>query len=73
MKTALKVLSGLMLICAVPGCCCCDGRGYDNCQTAPWLGANSVATTPNVEMGWPAVPTATTLAGTTTPPERAMR
>ena len=74
MKTAYKVLVGLMLICALPGCCCCGGRGADNCLTTSWLGANPVpATAPNVFTTWPVAPATTTLAGTMTAPEVAMR
>ena len=50
MKTALKVLLGLMLICAVSGCCCCGGGGYDTCWTAPNAPVVGTMTPPQVTM-----------------------
>lgn len=51
MKTALKVLVGLMLIYALPGCCCFGGRGYDTCwRTAPDATMAGTTTPPQVTM-----------------------
>ena len=51
MKTALTVLSGLLLICALSGCCCFGDRGYDTCwRAAPNAPVAGTPTPPEVTM-----------------------
>jgi hypothetical protein len=50
MKTACKLLIGVMLILAVPGCRCFGDPGYDTCWTAPNAPVAGTLTPPQVTM-----------------------
>jgi hypothetical protein len=73
MKTTCKVLVALTLICALPGCCSCCGRGCDICQRmVPSWGNCPVAAATTPKMGV-IVSQPGTLADEMMPPQIAMR